>query len=75
LKYVASRPGLCSPIPADGQLTAIAKIHRPYREARNLTVRFEKQLNAMFGATALSAGEGEHERGKAAGRGWHEAER
>ena len=51
------------------------EIHRPYHGARNLTVRFEKQLNAMFGAATLSAGGREHERGKAAGRGWHEAER
>jgi len=51
------------------------EIHRLYHEARNLTVRFEKQLNAMFGAATLSAGGREHERGKAAGRGWHEAER
>jgi hypothetical protein len=51
------------------------EIHRPYHEARNLTVRFEKQLNAMFGAATLSAGGRELERGKAAGRGWHEAER
>jgi len=63
------------PIPADDQLTGIAKIHRPYHPARNLTVRFEKQLNAMFGAATLSAGGREHEHGKAAGRGWHEAER
>ena len=43
--------------------------------AWNLTVKFGKQLNAVFAEVMPFAGGREQERGKAAGRGWHEAER
>jgi hypothetical protein len=43
--------------------------------AWNLTVKFGKQLNAVFAEVMPFAGGRENECGKAAGRGWHEAER
>jgi hypothetical protein len=63
------------PIPADGPLTGYCEIRGPYHVAWNLTVKFVKQLNAVFAEVMPFAGGHENECGKAAGRGWHEAER